>query len=280
MKKSVWSGGHTQSVLSLDHSEDEILASGAEDGFVSLWSNDGVPRFKFSVAFGDSQDVTSVCFCSKESKHLYVSCGKKICFFDTRNVSSPVWQIEHSKDEINQIALNHKNSFLAAADDSGEIQIFELPSAKPFKTLSRRHTDICSCVQFRPQRPWEVISGGMDYNIFNWDFSSGRPVCLVNIQEIISADDGDEMENNYVVNPPYINSIHMSIESRRFACGLGEKNFIPKKMIPRCMVFSAGVGWGIYEQYKLIYRSLFTVFPCTKLGFCLLHLYLHRSTFT
>ena len=229
MKKSLWSGGHTQSVLSLDHSEDGILASGGEDGFVSLWSNDGVAQSKFSVAFADSRDVSCVCFCSKESKHLFVSCGKKIYLFDTRNVSRPVWEIEHSKDEINQITLNHKSSFLAAADDSGEIQIFELPSAKPFKTLSRRHTDICSCVQFRPQRPWEILSGGMDFNIFNWDFSSGRPQCQHNVQELICAGAEDKVENNYIVNPPYINSIHVAFDSKRFACGLGKKNFIPKR---------------------------------------------------
>ena len=230
MQKSVWSGGHTQPVLCLDHNVDDILVSGGEDGIVSLWSSDGIPQSKISVAFGDNFDVNCVCFCRKESKSLYVSCGRKIFMFDIRNFSSPVWQLEHNKDEINQITLNDKSSFLAAADDSGEIQIFELPSAKPFKTLSRRHTDICCCVQYRPQRPWEILSGGMDYNIFNWDFSSGRTLCQVNVQGLRKSC-GNTKANNYNVNPPFVNSINVASDSRRFACGLGKegKFFNPPK---------------------------------------------------
>ena len=221
MKKFVWSGGHTEPILTLDHSKEEVLASGGEDGIVSLWSSDGVSQAKFSVAFDDCSDVSCVCFCNKEPKLLYVSCGKKIFLFDTRNVSKAMWEIEQNKDEINQITLNDKSNFLAAGDDSGEIQIFELPCAKLFKTLSRRHTAFCCCVQFRPKRPWELVSGGMDYNIFNWDFSSGRSVCQISAQEL-GATEETGTGNSYNVNPPFVNSIHMAPNSRAFACGLGE----------------------------------------------------------
>jgi WD40 repeat protein len=43
-----------------------------------------------------------------------------------------------------------------------------------YKTLRRGHSNICSAVAFRPHRPWELLSGGLDCTVVKWDFSRLR----------------------------------------------------------------------------------------------------------
>lgn len=60
------------------------------------------------------------------------------------------------------MAVNRKGTFLAAADDSGEVKIVDLATGSVFKTLRGVHTNICSGVQFHPKKSWEVVTGGLD----------------------------------------------------------------------------------------------------------------------
>ena len=48
--------------------------------------------------------------------------------------------------------------------------------AAAYKTLRRGHTNICSAVAFRPHRPWELLSGGLDASVVRWDYSRLRPL--------------------------------------------------------------------------------------------------------
>ena len=70
-----------------------------------------------------------------------------------------------ASDEINHLAVNRQGTWLAAADDSGEVVLLDLQqvqrdsscggssSAAPaYKTLRRGHTNICSAVAFRAHR--------------------------------------------------------------------------------------------------------------------------------
>lgn len=220
MQKSTWNGGHTSAVLCLDVNREGILASGGEDE-LCIWSKDGSSRNKLSCSSQsgglDLKDVNSVCFCVKSPERLYTSCGNRIIGYDLRNTSCAVCEFQFNEDEINQVAIHGKGNFLAACDDSGEIKVIDVQSGKLFKSLHSKHDNICSTVQFRPNRPWEIVSGGMDYTIISWDFSSGRALQELNVQEL----GGDNQEGAYFVNPPLVHSIHMSGNGRMFAAGLG-----------------------------------------------------------
>jgi WD40 repeat protein len=95
--------------------------------------------------------------------------------------ASPLHTYSFNSEEINQVAVNHKGTFLAAADDSGEIKVINLQNHKLFKTLQGVHSNICSSAVFHPRRPWEVVSGGLDSKIVKWDFSRGRPLHVVDL---------------------------------------------------------------------------------------------------
>lgn len=217
MQKSTWIGGHKSSVLSLDVNREGILASGGEEE-LCVWSKDGSSRSKLSYSSADdSKEVNSVSFCVKNPERLYASCENKIFSYDLRNLSSTVCEFEYNEDEVNQIAVHEKGAYVAACDDSGEIKVIEVQSGRLFKSLKNKHDNICSTVQFRPNRPWEIVSGGMDSRVVSWEFSSGRALQELNAQELAE----DNSDGAYLVNPPFVHSIHMMANGRMFAAGLG-----------------------------------------------------------
>ena len=248
MQKSTWSGGHTSSVLSLDVNREGILASGGEDE-LCIWSKDGASQSKLPFTSHlsgdrDSKEVNSVCFCVKNPERLYASCGNKILGYDLRKLASTVCEFQFNADEINQLAIHDKGTFLASCDDSGEIKVIDVASGRLFKSLHNKHDNICSTVQFRASRPWEIVSGGMDFKVVSWDVSSGRLLQELNVQEL----GGDSQEGAYFINPPFVHSIHMAGNGRMFAAGLGKFNTFmyqsnqsfnipPPRAIPRAFEF-------------------------------------------
>ena len=64
-------------------------------------------------------------------------------------------------------------AWLAAADDSGEVQVASLDAwdapRAAHRTLRRGHTNLASCVRLRPGRETEVVSAGADCRLVHWD---------------------------------------------------------------------------------------------------------------
>lgn len=81
-----------------------------------------------------------------------------------------------NSDEINSLALSPNGTYLAAADDSGEIKVINVRTHQLHKTLKGAHTNICAAVAFRPHHPWELLSGGLDAQVVRWNFATGRPL--------------------------------------------------------------------------------------------------------
>ncbi|KAG8385412.1 hypothetical protein BUALT_Bualt03G0042700 [Buddleja alternifolia] len=98
-----------------------------------------------------------------------------------------------------QIACHSKSSFLAAADDAGDVKIIDVHQRCLYKTLRAGHKSICSSVQFLPWRSWEVITGGLDSKLVMWDFSKGRPNKIM--------DFGSEGDAGQCCNPAFVHAI-------------------------------------------------------------------------
>ena len=203
-------GGHTDSVLCCATTSEGKVLSGGEDGEICLWATNGQDFVKTTVESGD--DVTSVC-CANNNQHLvFVSGEEKLYEYDLRQLSEHVHRYDFNEEEINHIAINEKDEYLAACDDSGQIKIMRLQDRSRFKTL-RKHTNICASVCFRPRRAWDLISGGYDKQLIQWDFSRGRSTCVIDIETV-----GPQTEPS-VVNPPFIHSISSSASGKYLACG-------------------------------------------------------------
>ncbi|KAL7129841.1 hypothetical protein ABFS83_13G094500 [Erythranthe nasuta] len=157
-----------------------LIATAAEDGCV-CWYDLRCKDVLFSMDVGNGNPVSSLCFKPGDEDIIYVSAGNEVKCFDLHMTDSwkQLQSYSYNKDEINQIACHPKSSFLAAADDAGDIKIIDVHQRCLYKTLRAGHNSICSSVQFLPWRSWEVITGGLDSKLVMWDFSKGRPKTIM-----------------------------------------------------------------------------------------------------
>lgn len=156
-----------------------FIATSGEDGCVCLFDL----RCKdvlFVMNVGDNP-ISSLCFKQDNEDIIYVSSGNEVQSFDVHQAGSlkPLQNYNYNQEEINQIVCSSKSSFIAAADDGGDVKIIDIRQHHPYKTLRNSHESICSTVQFLPWRPWEVITGGLDSKLILWDFSKGRPLKIL-----------------------------------------------------------------------------------------------------
>ncbi|PIN21428.1 hypothetical protein CDL12_05852 [Handroanthus impetiginosus] len=177
-----------------------LVATAAEDGSV-CWYDLRCKDMLFTLDVGNGNPVSSLCFKPGNEDMIYVSAGNGVKCFDLHMTTS--WkQLEsynYNKDEINQIACHPKSSFLAAADDAGDVKILDVHQRCLYKTLRAGHKSICSSVQFLPWRSWEVVTGGLDSKLVLWDFSKAR--------QIKTMDFGSEGDAGQCYNPAFVHAL-------------------------------------------------------------------------
>uniref|UniRef100_H3A806 WD repeat domain 53 n=1 Tax=Latimeria chalumnae TaxID=7897 RepID=H3A806_LATCH len=210
-----WTSGHAGSVLCLGASSEGLVVSGAEEGELTLWNCDGrsVNRVRL-----DGGDVACVTFSPQCPYRLYASHGETVTILDTRSLKAPVEQFCVNEEEVNSLSVNETEGFLAAGDDSGAIRIIDLSSKKLSRSL-RRHTNICSSVAFRPQRPQSLISCGLDMQVMLWNLQKARPVCVINLQELSQDEVKQQTVGDQLFNPPLVHSVAVAPCGNVFACG-------------------------------------------------------------
>lgn len=160
-----WCDGHSTSILCVGVSSGPecLLASGSEGGEVAVWSQEGTIIGRLTLS--GEEDNTGVAFSPAAPGLLYVSHGDTVSTLDPRNLKGTVEEFQGAgEEEINALTLNETGSALAVADDSGAVRVLELPGGKVCRTL-RRHTNICSSVAFRPHRPNNLLSAGLDMQV-------------------------------------------------------------------------------------------------------------------
>ena len=221
--RTKYTGGHTETILCVCASATNHLATGSENNQLCLWDQmEGKIVHKVQPHRGagtepSEGDLTSLCFSRTQPYNLYCAVDTHIYLYDTRCMESSVAHFECNKEEINQLALHPKDTFLAACDDSGQVRIIDVNQRKPYKTL-RKHTNICSSVTFHPKLPWHVATGGLDCSIFTWDFSRGHVFNSLSTQDL-DFEDASSVPSSYTLNPPMVHSVQYS-PTGELACGL------------------------------------------------------------
>ncbi|KAJ8280501.1 hypothetical protein GJAV_G00055620 [Gymnothorax javanicus] len=212
-----WTGGHSAPVLCVGAAAgpEGLLASGAEGGEVTVWNQEGAPLAHLQLRGGE--DVTSAVFLPVAPGSLYVSHGEMVTVLDPRSLKGPVQELQVGEDEINGLSLNETGALLAAADDSGAVRVVEVGSGKVSRTL-RRHTNICSSVAFRPQRPQSLVSAGLDMQVMLWSLQKARPVWALNLQDAIEEEEGFQQTPGQLFNPPLVHCVSVATCGNVVAC--------------------------------------------------------------
>ncbi|KAK7882639.1 hypothetical protein WMY93_028813 [Mugilogobius chulae] len=204
-----WREGHTSPILCVGAAPgpEGLIASGSEGGQVTIWNQEGT--IVGTLQLPGEDDCTCVVFSPSASTKLHVSHGETVSVVDYRNLNSPVEQFERvGEEEINALAINESGSSLAMADDSGAVRILDLPGGKVCRTL-RRHSNICSSVAFRPQRPNNLVSVGLDMQVILWGLQKTRPVWTLNIQDILD-EEQHQQQPGQLFNPPLAHCVTVS----------------------------------------------------------------------
>nr|XP_004671769.1 WD repeat-containing protein 53 isoform X1 [Jaculus jaculus]XP_045003726.1 WD repeat-containing protein 53 isoform X1 [Jaculus jaculus] len=211
-----WTGGHSSPILCLNASKDGLVASGAEGGDLVAWSEDGSPLGH--MQFQGADDITSVLFSPSCPTKLYAAHGETISILDVRSLKGSLDHFHVNEEEINCLSLNETENLLASADDSGAIKIVDLEKKKVSRCL-KRHSNICSSVAFRPQRPQSLVSCGLDMQVILWNLQKARPLWITNLQE----DETEEMEGlqspGQFLNPALAHSVSVASCGNIFGCG-------------------------------------------------------------
>lgn len=211
-----WIGGHSSPILCLNASSEGLVASGAEGGDLMTWGEDGTPLGH--TRFEGANDVTCVLFSPSCPTKLYASHGETISILDVRSLKGSLDHFHVNEEEINCLSLNETENLLASADDSGAIKILDLENKKVSRSL-KRHSNICSSVAFRPQRPHSLVSCGLDMQVMLWNLQKARPLWITNLQE----DETEEMESpqspGQLLNPALAHSVSVASCGNIFSCG-------------------------------------------------------------
>ncbi|NXD16841.1 WDR53 protein, partial [Nothocercus nigrocapillus] len=209
-----WTDGHSFSILCLNVSSEGLVASGAEGGELAVWDGRGVLVGRLQLPKAD--DVTSVVFSPACPTRLYASHGETISLLDVRALKEPADCFQVNEEEINCLSVNETESALAAADDAGTIKIIDLENKKVSRTL--RHSNICSSVAFRPQRPQSLLSCGLDMQVMLWNLQKARPLWTTNLQDSEMEEAGAQAAGQFF-NPPLAHSLSIASCGNIFGCG-------------------------------------------------------------
>ncbi len=164
--------------------------------------------------------VNSICQFPRDMPLLAMSVNQSILIYHYTIKNNVITSLSlkdqycFNQEEINQIDINSKGSYLCSCDDSGEIKVVDVDNKKLLRTLTRYHDNICSSVKFNKRKPWELFSGGLDNNIGRWDFNRGK--LLAKLSTVTS--DPDDI----FINPPMVHSLDVFHTPYCIACGLGD----------------------------------------------------------
>lgn len=210
-----WAGGHCGAVLCLGASREGLVASGGERGELALWGGGGGGSPVGRLRLPPEDDVGAVAFCPRCPSRLYASHGAALLVLDARALAEPVERLQVNEEEINCLAVDEAGGFLAAADDSGAIKVVDVASKKACRAL--RHSNICSSVAFRPQRPQSLVSCGLDMQVMLWNLQKARPLWTTNLQECGTED--NPQSAGQLFNPPLAHSLSVASCGNIFGCG-------------------------------------------------------------
>eukprot|EP00794_Sanderia_malayensis_P010799 gene10799-11953_t len=233
-----------ESCLTLSENSQGNLIVGTDNGAYLLSSADhgATVISRFLVLSGNSQnfnEVPSAVFSQDTPSVVYLATDNSILGFDTRiNCAGSsnslvkkdvVVEFTDNTEEINQLSISGHH--LAACDDSGEVRIYDLVANRNFRTLRKKHKNICSSVCFRPTTYCpggrsgnsELFSAGLDCQVFLWNYSRIRTLSFIDTQKEFSANEGKSM---YMMSPPMVNDIDCSEDGTVLACGIGNGSVV------------------------------------------------------
>ncbi|KAF4576701.1 hypothetical protein EYR36_000703 [Pleurotus pulmonarius] len=189
------------------------IYAGSSDGFVRVYDSTSLKVVKAIQGLAD--EVASIVCCSRPDQaldNIFISVGCRIMSFGFPSESQKLIQktsdalmcinVGEDDDVLNELSLSGNNDRLAFCCDSGTVGIVDLAS-KVVSTMKAKHSSICGCVKFIPNRPSELFSAGYDHALYHFDFSQRKLLSVYNISPSAAA-------SGMTLSPPFVMSTAIS----------------------------------------------------------------------
>ena len=283
-------GTDKSEVLVVATSHDGATVVTGSESAARIWSiKDGTPIItlgtRTKAAGHDECAIMGAIFSPVDAHRVYLATeGRDLLRFDLRRPDTPdMPAIAVNKDDIGELSVNPKGTFLAAADDTGTTQVIDTAAWKLHTTLARQHDNICSSAKFRSRHPWELVTGSLDQTVVHWDFARGRALRQMQLQTPVptaSSDDAIvdtapicvEDSSDHVppprslasatstaapwCNPPLVCSVALSQDDQHLVAGAGDGclrlfDFGDRKSLRHVQTAAGGHTAGVAQVHFL-----------------------------
>ncbi|KAF9500508.1 WD40 repeat-like protein [Pleurotus eryngii] len=200
------------------------IYAGSSDGSVRVYDSTSLKVLKAIQGLGD--EVASIVCCPKPDQvldNIFISVGCRIMSFGFPPESPKLIQkqsdalmsnnVGEDDDVLNELSLSDNKDRLAFCCDSGNVGVVDLAS-KVVSTMKAKHSSICGCVKFIPNRPSELFSAGYDHALYHFDFSQRKLLSVYNIPLSAAA-------SGMSLSPPFVMSTAIS-STGIFAAGTAD----------------------------------------------------------
>ncbi|KIK90563.1 hypothetical protein PAXRUDRAFT_831601 [Paxillus rubicundulus Ve08.2h10] len=198
-------------VSCLSLGEPHQLFVGSDDGSVRIYDMATLKVLKAIRGLGAVSSITFHSQTKSSPARLWVASGRQALSFllgadklilTSANISSKLDIGADDDDVVNELLINAKGTHMAFCTDSGSVGVVDLSNNKVTR-MRNSHDNICGTVQFIPDRPSELISGGYDSTFLHFDFLQGS---------VLSRDDlsAAPPSSGVSLSPPFILSMSIS----------------------------------------------------------------------
>ncbi|KAJ3567727.1 hypothetical protein NP233_g6180 [Leucocoprinus birnbaumii] len=191
------------------------LYAGSDNGDLRVYD---LSSFKVLRAVKGNGNMVSSIVCVKrpgsEFRDAWIASGKQVFRFrlDTPKLiqtyddaleSIDAIPAEETENEIQDLALNWEKTHLAFGTNSGSVGIVDL-NTKTVTNLKTKHDVMCGSVEWIPEKPRELISGGCDATLMHTDVIKDEVLSKQNLAALSTQDGQISM------SPPFIMSLSIA----------------------------------------------------------------------
>ncbi|XP_006457872.1 hypothetical protein AGABI2DRAFT_190271 [Agaricus bisporus var. bisporus H97] len=192
------------------------LYAGSDNGDLRVYD---LSSFKVIRAVKGNGKTISAIVCMKrpgtEFRDAWVTSGKQILKYrldtpklvqtydDALETVTVVSDEDDDDDEVQDLALNWEKTHLAFGTDSGSVGVIDL-SSKTVVKLKTKHDVMCGSVEWIPERPRELVSGGCDAILLHTDIVRDEVVSKQNLASLSA------QEGQIAMSPPFIMSLSIA----------------------------------------------------------------------